>query len=77
MSGLLQRLFQMMPLGLPAAFLALYARWCGWEMHIGISFFFSYLFAAMLYTYSMVKLGPEITCWICVYGMLRCTYGPK
>ena len=70
-------LLKMMPLGLPAAFLTLYARLCGWEVHVGVAFLFSYLFSGMLFAFSVQYLGPEITCWICVGGMCRCTYGPK
>lgn len=76
-TGAVWNLLKMVPLGLPAAFLALYARMCGWETHIGVSFFFSFLFANALYGYTMLYLGPEITCWIAVYGIARCTYGPK
>ena len=74
--GALWLFMKMIPTGLPAAFLALYARVCGWETSIGISFLFSYLFAGGIYGYCMAYLGPEITCWVCVYGMARCTYGP-
>ena len=75
--GTLVLVLKMMPLGLPAAFLTLYARVCGWEVHVGVAFFFSYLFSNMLFGLSMRYLGPELTCWVCVYGILRCTYGPK
>lgn len=74
--GTFLNLMKMMPLGLPAAFLTLYARVCGWETHVGVAFFFSFLFSATFFSLSIRYLGPELTCWVCVYGMLRCTYGP-
>ena len=74
--GTFLNLMKMMPLGLPAAFLTLYARICGWETHVGVAFFFSFLFSGLFFSLSMQYLGLECTCWICVYGMLRCAYGP-
>ena len=75
-SGTLLCFFKMMPAGLPAAFLALYARLCGWETSIGVSFLFSYLFSSGLMYLSLRYLGQDLTCWVCVYGICRCTYGP-